>query len=398
MLFVLLYEPTKFFLFGERFLSESFIVYPLVYLFGLALEKINGLKLNSKDLVLSSIFAWFVIFMREPYIPLGIFFFAFILWDKNLKKIDKKAVGIFTLLSLITLATLPLKDYLLQVFILNASNSDAQTLFSLRGISGFFYPFLILISGKVNLYRLILVGLDLAFLYSLFVILKNKMFDKALLIFTVLGLANLRFVTPGTQFYEAFHLIQWFGLFLFAIATMINDEGLRINKKFKINLSLLLVLFLIACLLSPNSYVWNKVNRESEFVTGYGNYVANGFVVKALADRDSTLFADRIDDLLYWTSEVTPAYKYSWYFAETEAKPFKSAYDEMFAKYPPTFYLGYCPKSTNQAIYLPKDQFKNYNQLLFAGKPTCMYIRSEKVKKLTEGQIKNLGNYQYSIK
>src|SRR3989344_2254810 len=60
--FIVTFELSKFYVFGDRFLAEGIIVYPLVYLFGIVLIKLSKQKLYSIDYLLSAIFAWFVIF------------------------------------------------------------------------------------------------------------------------------------------------------------------------------------------------------------------------------------------------------------------------------------------------------------------------------------------------
>ena len=69
---LLFYEATKFYVFGDHFLGEAFIVYPLIYMLGLVWEKANKRELNKYDFILSAFFSWFCIFAREPYIPLAL--------------------------------------------------------------------------------------------------------------------------------------------------------------------------------------------------------------------------------------------------------------------------------------------------------------------------------------
>ena len=85
-MFIIMYELTKFYLFGDRFLAEAFVIYPLVYLLGLAWDKFNKIKLNKTDYILAAIFSWFIIFAREPVVPAVLLLFGFIIYSKKWKK------------------------------------------------------------------------------------------------------------------------------------------------------------------------------------------------------------------------------------------------------------------------------------------------------------------------
>lgn len=389
VLFVVAYESTKFYLFGERFLAESLSVGPVVYLFGLTYERWSGEKIDKQDLVLGAVFAWFVIFIREPYIPVALACYILLVWNKKFDEDRRISLAILVVLSALTLLTVPFKEYFEQVFSLNLqTNAESKSLLSLQNLPVFFYPLTIILAGKTTIFRWILVGFDLFFLIGLFELLKTKKLHLIVIIWFALALANVRMVEPGTQFYEAFHMLLWYGIFIFAIAKMMNKKVAQT----------VFCLSIIVFVLLPGSYVYDKVNREAEFVEGYGNYVSNGFVFKTLSNPNSTIFADRIDDLLYWVTDMKPAYKYSWYFTGMpEVEKFSQAYDQMFVGYPPDFYLGYCPKETGKAMYLPKDQLRNYTQIYFSGKPTCMYVRNIALKRISKEKIEEIGRYQYSL-
>jgi hypothetical protein len=58
--FMLLYEPVKYYVFGDRFLAESFTVYAHVYLLFLFLTVWYGRKLRPIDTILVGLAAWFI--------------------------------------------------------------------------------------------------------------------------------------------------------------------------------------------------------------------------------------------------------------------------------------------------------------------------------------------------
>src|SRR5581483_8259139 len=301
----------------------------------------------------------------------------------------------FLILTGIVLLSVPLKEYIYQVFQFNVTNSSE--LQSGLHWQSFFYPFILLFSGKETVFRYFLIGIDVVFLGVCFFAGYKKQWKLLAITFLSLGLANFRYVSPGTQFYEAFHLTQWYGIFLFSLFYFLFEFKKRSKKWGRVVLGLV-VFMLMAFLLHKQSYVWDKSDRNVDYIAGYGNYAANGFVIKTLATPKNTLFADQIDDLLYVVADIKPAYKYSWYYAGMpDVKKFKDLYQEMFANYPPDFYLGFCPQSSGRALNLPKEQFANYDQLFFAGKPSCLYVKKTTVAQIPKAKWDYLKKYQYTI-
>src|SRR3989338_6739207 len=142
-LFALIFETSKFYLFGDRFLSEGMIVYPLAYLSGLVFYKFTNRKLLTIDYLLSSIFTWFIIFSREPYVPLALFAYVFLLYHDAWEYFFNVAVVNYA-------AVLP---------------ADIKTdMFGPRLLQSFFYPLYILFYGKMTIFKQILVGIDIIFL------------------------------------------------------------------------------------------------------------------------------------------------------------------------------------------------------------------------------------------
>jgi len=84
--FTLFYEITKFYIFGDRFLGEGVVVYPIIYLAGVILEKYNNKNLIAIDYLLITIFSWFIIFTRETFVPLVAGFWVILLLDNYKNK------------------------------------------------------------------------------------------------------------------------------------------------------------------------------------------------------------------------------------------------------------------------------------------------------------------------
>jgi hypothetical protein len=397
--FVFFYEVTKFYLYGYSFLPEAMVAYLLAYLFGLWWKKTQKEHLLLFDYPLAAFFVWAIGFLRLPYFPAAIvLYLAFLL--PSARKNKRPAIFsffLFLLLSLFTLSSLPLKEYFYDILVVNyqAALGETQNL----GISNptilkiFFYPFLILLDGENSYLRTILVGLDIVFLILIFWrILKSKKLKKALMTIFFLGLAAIRFVEPGTMFHEAFHMAPWYSLFLMAIFLLFFEAS---KQKLAVVLSALLAVTFAYTILSPWSFLWEKVDQQEEFTVEYADYFAYGTVIRALSKPEDTLFLDMWDDLIYWQSDLDSAYQYSLYTPIMSGFPlFRQARQKMFQNNPPDFYYSYPGASEECLPLFPRKLKDDYLQLYFSKKPTCLYLKKTKLPEITNNQwqeIEKLG-------
>lgn len=401
--FVLFYETTKYYLFGNFFLPEAIVAYLLAYLAGLWWEKSQKKHLSLFDYVIAGLFTWLIVFLRLPYVPIALILYGLLLLPLNQRigKLRSVSLFLFLLLTFLTLLNIPLRNYIHQVFILNyqAMLSESRSL-GINGIGAFkifLYPFLILFTGKWNYFRSILIGLDVIFLLlTAWFILETKKLKEVLLIFFLLGLAAVRFVEPGTTFYKAFHLLAWYGLFLMIIFLLVVEFLNNLKAR---RLSIILISFLIALFgyvtLSPRSFIWEKVNREEEFTINYAHYFAHGNVIKILSKPKDTLFLDLWDDLIYWQSSLDSSYQYSLYTPiMSSSQKFTQARLTMFRNNPPDFYYSYPGTGKNCPSLLPNDTVDDYVQLYFGENPSCLYIRKANTAEIANEQweeIKKLG-------
>lgn len=403
--FVLFYETTKYYLFGNFFLPEAIIAYLIAYLAGLWWERVWKKHLSMFDYLIASIFTWLIVFLRIPYIPIALILYGLILFPLNqrTKKLTSTSLFLFLLLSFLTLLNTPLKDYIHQVFVLNYQMMSSET--QALGISGigifkiFLYPFLILFTGKWNYFRSILIGLDAAFLSLIaWFILKGEKRKEILLILFIMGLAAIRYVEPGTTFYEAFHLLAWYSLFvMFIFLFLIELHHSKKGQGLSFILTSLLAVFFIYTTFSSRSFIWEKVNREEEFTTNYAHYFAYGNVIKILSQPKNTLFLDLWDDLIYQQSGLDSSYQYSLYTPiMSSSQKFVQSRLAMFRNNPPDFYYSYPGMGENCPPLLPSEIVDDYRQLYFSKKPTCLYIKKANIAGITNEQweeVKKLGFY-----
>lgn len=349
--FAFLYETTKGYLFGERFLAEALIVYPLVYLVGLV-----GKKISSIERVATAILIWFVIFSREPYILLALFLYVIV----------KPSGGVFLGLSLAALLIHNLKDYFFNVVTVNTILAAGGNIFQ-----SFVYPVLIFFNGTWNMFRWVEVGIAVLFWLSI----RKKQF----LPFIILGLANLRPTDPGTIYYEAFHHLVFYAVFLFM--TLLN-----IRKVLWFGFWALVVFTLI----HPKSYLYDRVDRNAEFTQNYGQYYVPGEVVRLLSNPDDTLFLDGYDDLIYWQAKRFSPYPYSWYTSVMhEFAVYTDARATMFAENPPDFLYAKCSDA----------QRENYLRFYWQERPTCLFVHKGMFSRIPKDRLEQVERqFEYSVR
>lgn len=400
--FTIFYELGKYYFFGDRFLAEGFVVYPLVYLLGLLWSKLQNEKLSFLDYLLAGFFSWFVIFMREPFVPLAGIAYVLLLLGRRNSQAKIVSLAIFLLLSMWIISITPMKEYVFEVFTVSSSTVLAEELHTdslfVRVLKMFFYPLYLYFDGSWNFFRIFVIALDTMFLGLLVYYGKvaKKFLPLATIIF-LLGLANFRYVTPGTIFYASFHMLPWFGMFVFILFLLLQKVTLldiRISQVSIIFLTIILA-FLI---FSPQSYIREKTDRQYDFITNYGIPLQTGEVVRVLSQPKDTLFSDGENDLIYWQSKRLSPYKYAWY---TSVMPLFPIYTTerltMFAQSPPDFYYDFCTKEKPLHPSLPNSVRALYVQLYATGKPTCLYVKKTKLPQITALQWKKAAQFLYTL-
>ncbi len=396
--FVLFFETSKFYLMGQFFLPEVIVAYLLAFLMGLWWQKHHQKNALLVDYFLAAIFAWAAVFLTLPYLPLTLsLYLAFLMPLTKKSKISWLSLGFFVLLSLGILIQLPLNDYFFQTGTINrqlvVDESQRVGLTNLGMIKIFFYPWLIFIQGKASYFRHFLIGLGTLFSgLTFWFVFKTKQIKKILLIIFFLGLATVRFVEPGTMFYEAFHLLVWQGLFLMSLF-LLSEELMSHQTYWWLKSSSFLLLFYLLgyLVLSPISFLREKVNSQEEFTTQYAPYFAHGTVIKTLSKPDDTLFLEQWDDLIYWTSSLDSSYPYSLYTPiMAQSSQYREARLKMFQNNPPDFYYSFPEGKKNCPALLPEKEKDKYIQLYFSNNPSCLYLKKTKLPEINDEQWKEI--------
>jgi len=409
--FVFIFELTKYYLFGSTFLAESIVVYPLVYLLGLTWEVLQKHKITNAEIWLGTILTWFVIFMREPYIPTALILFVILLVPKRSYKIKLGAVLLLIILSGLVLLGLPIHDYLFEITTVNAVGVASGEIQSahLAGpgiITIFIYPLIILFYGMINYFRGVLVILDLIFLLSLFIYgIKAKQWKNALILLVILGIANIRIETPGISFFGAYHMLVWYGLFVFTTLLLVNYlYHIKLQPLIRLLTTVLLIALCLYVVLPANAFLWAKVNKQAVFTTNYGPYYTNGEVVRTLADGQTTLFVDGWDSLTYWQADQQISYPYLFYYPPmNNFNVYTNLRTMMFKNNPPEFVYTPCKLDNNNLVI--EETYGNnvkgkYEVFYFGNTPTCLFINKAKIHTIAKNKwdmIKPFGYYLKSL-
>lgn len=390
-LFVLFYETSKFYVFGDRFLGESLVVYAAVYLFGLVYMRLKGKTFSYVDFIAAGIFTWLIIFMREPYIPLALVLYVVFLWGKFTKQ-KVASLVIFFILILIVAVNTNISDFIFNDLTVNLSTSIRSEANSTKVLGpGFFqiilYPLFVFLYGKMNVFRVFEIAISASFIVG---ILYKAFFERkiktALILVALLAFSSIRVTPPGTVYYEAYHTMVWFGLFLFI--TLLLSFDIWIQKKILscVLLGIVAIGWGIA-VFSPSSYIYDKLDTQEQLITNFGTVMNIGNVVNHLSDPSDTLFLDGADDMIYWIAKRYSPYPYSLYTSVMPQIPvYRDARLTMFKKSPPVFYYDYCSKDAPLNSSLPEFVKVYYEQLSDNGKPSCLYVLKSKIPKITKRQ------------
>lgn len=384
--FAMLYETTKGYQFGERFLAEAMIVYPIVYLWGIIMSLTNRQRLHWVESILTAVAAWFIVFSREPYVPLGLFLFGVCLWYAG--KARNIALILFSLLSVGTIMFHNPADYWWNVVVANAQSVAgaeirAQNLAGVGILSIFTYPFSVFWGGIWNQFRMIEAGVSALLVGLLGWLAFRRQWRVLAVTIIALGLGNIRQVAPATLYYGAFHHMVWYAL-LIAVVTFVIPAKAGIQK-----LLSWFVFFAIVgyAIFSPESYLRERVDRTAEFQIGYSHYSTQGEIIRRLSKPDHTMFIEEWDELIYWQAKRPSAFRYMWWSSTLAHVPqYRDAKAAMWKNSPPDFYVGLCGREDGTKISLPAIVADQYLRLTQNGKPSCVFIRQEVARTITEDQ------------
>jgi len=379
LIFSVLFEFLKYWQFGNLFLQESLAAYPIFYLFMSLMEMLLWEKKPKK---LESIFLGFctfiVIFSLIPFWP-----WLTLLWLIFLVKNRKFFIHQF-LTTLILTIGLFLFYSPIDWFRETIYNNIIYAIPALSEISGIqdwlkliFFPFLSFTtkdSLQANFISLFITGWLIVTAYLLKK--KDKKIIWFLLFYFLLFLANTRVLSPGTVFYQGFHLLPWLGLIwmLFIYSLRIVSKGKNL-KKVVFPLFFIWGLFLLTNKSMP--YFW-KTDSNREYHINYSSFGDFNFAIKTIARPGDRLAVFTNESLIHWNTGTVPATRQIVYYAwEPLIERLKSEYKEGIIENSPEFLYG------GKEQELVKEKYIN---ILKNNKTTELFVRKDKYEKITEDQ------------
>ncbi len=401
---VMLYEIIKFYVFGHLFLAEAFVVYPLVYLFCVCWYRFVAQRsIGRFDLTVSTLAVFFVVFMREPFIPLAVLLYGIILW-KSKRREAAVSLLFFVVTSAVLIFTSSWQEYYTQVVTANFQTiiPSEQALHETGGyryLKMAFYPVYILLAPQKGYFGVVSSWIAVLFLVCIgLLVFKFKKYWIVLSVVFVLVLANIRFVPPANVFYSAFHMTVWYGLVIAFICLCLEYLfSIKHKKLYMVLLGGYVGLVAVAFFL-PGSVVFEKVDTQKAFNENYGHYYAAGETIRRLSQPDDQVFVDMWDMLVYWQAGRESAYHYSIFLPIMLSLPqYSDARSEMFERNPPDFYYVGCGSDEYFSGFLTPDVAQKYTQLKSRGKSSCLYIKNEKLDTIAPASLESIKTLGYEL-
>lgn len=399
ILTLLIFEPMKIFLLGNLFLSESLVVYPLLYLLDwvFLVKKIYRWEIFFLGICLALSFL-----LLSPLWPV-LLVLTFLIGKRIWKEFEK--LGVFGLLGgllvpiILTVNFISIPDYLFNAFYINfkyyipmtSTEPIFKTLFN-----AFFAPLvsLTLWEGRSASLQVIQL-LSLMLLVNFIILWKIKKYYLIILIFLILGLMNLRYVIPGQQEYSGFHIIPWFIALILLTIISIKFTWEKYHLIWWKIFTFIIMILLFITVFKESSTLLKKPDMNRDFYINYSRQADIGSAIKIMKNDNESLFVVPDEWLIYYQAEIPHFSKMVNYYAWMSNVPeIKNPLHQKFENNLPTFF--YCERCQFGYFGLEK-YFDNYQYLKKDGQYTSLLVLKNKLKQLTDKQINELKYYNFTV-
>lgn len=363
LIFIVTFELTKNFIFGNLFLPEALSVYPLICLLYLTLKQ-------EKKLILFGFCTALCFFLLQPLWPLLLFLVLIFIFKFKMKQKQFLLLILGALPVLLTvLFFISAWGYLYSLYlnIVYTIPSYHQTYYNelwiVTIIKSLISPILALLFSNLTSTSIVLKLVSLLFLINLIYLIIKKEYIKSSITIVSLGLTNLHFYYPGNESYGA-GLLPWFGSFIF-ISFYISIY--QQNNKIKIINLFLFLSILLASFKLGGEKILEKRNPQKDYTINFSTVSDKGEEIKRLSKSGDKLFASPDNWLIYWASDTEHIYKLFGYYAWMAAIPnLHQAVIDTFEKNPPIFFYCENCKGLDLEKYLAKYlEAKKNNQSTF---------------------------------
>lgn len=393
-LFIVPFELVKFFLFGNLFLSESLATYPFIYLILLMFDK----EIGNWDLVFAGLCLSVVVLLLSPlWLAILLIIGVLILQRKvGLKNILWVIAGALPVV-IVCLFFISTTDYFHNAFYINFKyyipmTQREELVTSLS--RGFAAPFLSFFSSvKASQILLITQVLSLLLILNSVLLVRLKRWRETLLIFSVLGVSNARFLEGGLQYYSGFHTLPWFA----GLLTLTSYTSVLVWRNYSEFLIRALVMILAVVVLglsmvSSKDGLFTKRDLDKDFDINYSRQFTFGEAVRIMKSDKDTLMVVPDEWLLYWQGDLPHRTKMVNYYAWMSGVPeLRGIVENSFKKDPPEFFYCDCvghyfglEKYWDQYYVMKKD-----------GKETKLMVLKTKLNTLTKDQLDQLRYHNF---
>lgn len=392
--FILFYECTKYFLFGNLFLSESLVIYPLVYLLG-ECYKITFYSYSPKNwqVIGFALATFFISFNLLPMLPVLLLLGLIYLIKIKQKKLLILSLIIPTVLLFFLISPL---DYFRETVYYNWK----YTLPYLSPIGNKYYllkllifPLLSFFASKNSILNQWIILFTIIFIINLLIYLINnrvRYLIGYLLFYLLIVLTNNRNLVPGEMFYSGFHLLPWYAAFIFF--NLLNIKLIfKKNIKFKFLPVLILVTGSLYLMISSHMPYFESVNKLNEHNTNFLPYYLIEQGLKTLVKEGDRLMVLPDETIVYWNSGVKPATNqliyHNW---EYEIPLLRMEMNKVLATDSPEFiYANFDRIGTAGYLSLIIPLLKTqYWQVNVNGAAQNLHIKRTKIKTISEEQWK----------
>ncbi|OGE28137.1 hypothetical protein A2867_01120 [Candidatus Daviesbacteria bacterium RIFCSPHIGHO2_01_FULL_40_11] len=395
-LFVVLYELTKSYMFGNLFLAESIVVYPLLFIVGVVLYRKT---LNKLTLIILGISLTLTFFTLGPIWPALAFLGSLLIFQ--LKNYSKQKL-LYLFLAILAVAFLVGKyssftgyiyNYLFLNFVYTIPAYHASYYrepWIATILKAFASPLFSFIRTDVTSILWIIRLLSIMLIINIIYLIQRGKLRWALMLVVLLGLSNIRFVSPGVGSYGGFHLLPWYSVLIF-VSLLVSTEQFKQNvgRLFKIITIVIITASFLAGLSYAKEALFVKSDLQKEYTTNYSTHTDIGQIINIMKNPEDTLFVSPDAWLVYWQSDTHHPPKLFGYYAWTSGIPeFHKKIHELFNKNPPTFFYCEDCKGLDLGQFLTQ-----YKEIKKNGGSTHLFVLPSRIENQTNLQSERLKFY-----
>lgn len=391
---LIIFELIKVFILGNLFLSESLVVYPIIYIAAVIFmqKKIIRIELFFLGFLFS-----FSGLLLAPIWPLLIFCAGYLIWVKKILKKDLVYVAGGCVLPVVLVSPfIDVSYYFHNVFYINYKYyipQSAEEKMPLAFVKALFSPLIILSSpNTLGTLGFILKMMVPVYLFSMGFLIFKKRYSLFILSVVILTLANLRYYAPYSEYRSGFHLLIWIGLFTFLSGYFFQTSVLQIKNNYLRVILVVIGILLIGGVVVNSKLLFETHSFQTDFNKNYSEKVMYGEAIKVMKTPEDTLFVIPDEWLLYFQADIRNNNKmvnfYGWMSLVWELN---DPVVEKFKLMPPEFFYCDCPEET--VLRYSED----YHQMMRNGAKTKLWVLKSRFNQLNDEQKTKIRSLNFQL-